>query len=348
MRLDLTTVSLTPRRAFRISRGTKTTVSNVLLRLSGGGHSGHGEASPNAVYGETADATAARLEGLRGWLEEMAAPNSSADIARIWEECWPALAPSRAAQCALDLALWDWLARSRGQSVAQLANGRPLPRIETFCTIGLCEPPELEERLSEVRGFPLLKIKSDARADLAHVRTIAERSGARIAVDANCAWSAEQVRTGGRELSKLPALFLEQPLPPARDAEMPALQEECALPLLADESCVTREDVVRLRGRFHGFNIKLVKCGGLTPALAMREQGRAMGLRLMTGCMLETGLLIAAGAVVAAGCDHADLDGAWLLSDDPCPGLRFDRGTISAPAAPGFGVTPRADLFPSI
>jgi len=348
VRLDLALVTLTPRRAFRISRGEKTTASNLLLRLSHQGSVGYGEASPNAFYGETAGQTAEKLEGIRHVLWEMPPPESAADIARSWETLWPALAPSRAAQCALDLALWDWLARRNEKTVSEIATAQAPSPIVTFCTIGLCGPDELDERLAEVRGFPRLKIKSDQRADLDFVRTIARRSGAEIAIDANCAWSADQVPLLSREAANLSVLFLEQPLPPERDGDMPNLLAESALLILADESCVTREDVSRLPGRFHGFNIKLVKCGGLTPALAMQREGRRLGLRMMTGCMLETSLLIAAGCVVAAGCDYADLDGAWLLADDPCTGLRFERGLLTPSRKRGFGIVPPPNLFPTI
>jgi L-alanine-DL-glutamate epimerase-like enolase superfamily enzyme len=107
---------------------------------------------------------------------------------------------------------------------------------------------------------------------------------------------------------------------------------------MADESCVTAEDVERVSGHFAGFNIKLVKCGGLTPALRMARRGRELGLRTMVGCMLESSLLIAAGAVAAQITDYADLDGAWLLADDPAEGWVFERGMLYPGEGTGFGV----------
>jgi len=143
-----------------------------------------------------------------------------------------------------------------------------------------------------------------------------------------------------RKLAALGVLFLEQPLSPASGEEMPGLLALSALPILADESCVTQEDVEAMPGRFSGFNIKLVKCGGLTPALAMARRGRALGLRTMVGCMLESSLLIAAGVVVAQLTDFADLDGAWLLRDDPFEGLPLRQGVLAPGTGPGFGVEP--------
>ena len=119
---------------------------------------------------------------------------------------------------------------------------------------------------------------------------------------------------------------------------MKMLSPRLPVPVMADESCVTVEDVERVPGHFAGFNIKLVKCGGLTPALRMARRGRELGLRTMVGCMLESGLLIAAGAVVAQITDYADLDGAWLLTDDPVKGWLFDRGALLPAEGPGLGV----------
>jgi L-alanine-DL-glutamate epimerase-like enolase superfamily enzyme len=121
---------------------------------------------------------------------------------------------------------------------------------------------------------------------------------------------------------------------------MEALLRASALPIMADESCARPEDVERLPGRFSGFNIKLVKCGGLTPALAMLRRGRELGLKVMIGCMLESSLLIAAGCVAAQEADYADLDGSWLLKDDPCRGLAIADGHIVPAAVPGLGAEP--------
>ena len=160
---------------------------------------------------------------------------------------------------------------------------------------------------------------------------------ARIAVDANCAWGDIDFAKMAPELAGLRIEFIEQPFPPARDCGDGRLCR-AGVPVMADESCVIIGG--RRAGRrdsFAGFNIKLVKCGGLTPALRMARRGRELGLRTMVGCMLESSLLIAAGAVAAQLTDYADLDGAWLLADDPVQGWSFDRGTLEPPELPGLG-----------
>jgi len=339
MKLNAVAKNLHPRNVFRISRAARAEVRNVFVEVSAEGITGRGEASPNAYFDETAGNVVDLLCAASAFVEGLEV-ECVADIERIWLEAWPWLAPSRAAQCALDLALWDWLARRKGISVAELALGRPSHLVETFCTVGLSGESELALKAVELRGFPLIKMKSDSLADLAPLALVRKRTGAALAVDANCAWERVDMAAISRELAQLGVLFIEQPLSPASDERMPEMLAASVLPILADESCVTLEDVEWMPGRFSGFNIKLVKCGGLTPALAMARRGRELGLRTMVGCMLESSLLIAAGAVVAQETDYADLDGAWLLKDDPFAGLPLRQGLLMPGSGPGFGVEP--------
>ena len=109
---------------------------------------------------------------------------------------------------------------------------------------------------------------------------------------------------------------------------MPELHSASPLPIIADESCVTLDDVDRMPGCFAGFNIKLTKCGGLTPALKMLQRGRDLGLQTMVGCMLESSVLISAAAVVGQQTDFVDLDGAWLIRDDPFVGACYEMGIL--------------------
>jgi len=316
-------------------------VVNVFVRIERDGVVGMGEASPNAYYGEDAPGVAVRLEGLGGFLAGRRV-ESPADIAAIWEEAWPLLAPSRAAQCALDVALWDWLGQRRGCTVTELALGVMARPVNSFATIGLSSHEELGSKIAELAGFPMVKIKADRSGEVcAAGLTRAAMPATRMALDANCAWEAVDAERVAGELAGLGIEFIEQPLPPARDAAMPVFRARLPLPMMADESCVTEGDLERMPGLFDGFNVKLVKCGGLTPALRMARRGRALGLKTMVGCMLESSLLIAAGAVAAQIMDYADLDGAWLLADDPATGWTFERGVLSPGAGAGLGAVVR-------
>jgi len=318
-------------------------VRNVFVRIEQDGVHGFGEASPNNYYGETWQGVMARIEGARDFLATLDL-RSVADIEGAWLALWPLLAPSRAAQCALDLALWDWLGRRRGVTASELAWNAAARPVTTFCTIGLSDQEELIAKVNEARDFPRIKIKAAHDASLEAIRYARAHTRALLAVDANCAWDGADLLSLSRELADLGVAFIEQPLPPARDAELS--RASARLPLMADESCVIEEDVDRAAGRYSGCNIKLVKCGGMTPGLRMARRCRELGLLSMVGCMLESSALISAGAVVAQGADFADLDGAWLLSDDSFDGWVFDRGILQPPASPGLGLTPRGKWFP--
>ncbi len=345
MNLTYSIRELHPRRVFRIARARRGAVRNVFVQLEADGISGYGEASPNAFYGETDEGVAEKLSNAREALKGLRI-FSVADIQQAWTDFWPLLQPSRAAQCALDLALWDWLGKARGQSVCGMAHAAPPRPVTSFATIGLSTSEELAEKLDELRGFPRIKIKSDAAADLQPVRMVRAASRAVAAVDANCAWNDADLPALTEQLSHLGVAFLEQPFAPEHDARLQ--RGTLTLPIFADESSVTENDVERVSRHFDGFNIKLVKCGGITPALRMVEQGRAAKCRLMVGCMLESSLLIAAGAVVAQQTDYADLDGAWLLGDDPYEGWRFSDGVLHPPNQPGLGALPREGYFASV
>ena len=337
MQITTRLIALHPRNVFRISRAARRETVNVFLRIERDGIVGNGEASANAYYGENAAEVARRLDGMAGFLEGRGI-DSVADIEGVWRDAWAVLTPSRAAQCALDVALWDWLGKREGRTVTELALGRTAREVGSFATIGISEVGELEGKIAELGGFTFVKIKSDQSGDLEVARRIrAAMPEARIAIDANCAWAEVDFERVASELSEIGIEFVEQPLPPTCDADVRRLCAGLPAPVLADESCVTEEDVERMPWAFDGFNIKLVKCGGLTPALRMARRGRELGLKTMVGCMLESSVLIAAGAVVAQITDYADLDGAWLLGDDPARGWTFEGGVLRPASGPGLG-----------
>ena len=342
MKLSAVFHPLQPRHAFRIARPRQVPHVNVLVRITDrDGLPGYGEASPNPFYGETPGSVYERLSNAAPLLEGLEI-RSPADISRFWKEAWPRLQPSRAAQCALDVALWDLLATREHTTVPQLAFGRPARPVATFATLGLSTPEELPAKLEELAGFDRLKITSDLNHGITPLLAARSRfPGARLALDANGGWNPDRLGAWLPDLLRLGLLFLEQPVPPA--AAPPRLPN--GLLLMADESVVQEEDLVRIPPEFGGFNIKLVKCGGLTPALRMLRQGKERGLQTLVGCMLESSVLIAAGAVAAQESDHADLDGAWLLSNDPFTGWTLSRGSLHPTDLPGLGVRPAPGLF---
>ncbi len=202
MKLAIAIHRMHPRHVFRIARGDRSFTDVVFLRIEADGLFGYGEAAPIAFYNETAQDVATRLASLRDFLSTLAL-KTPGDLAAAWSAAWSLLAPSRAAQCALDLALWDWLARKQGCSVAELAHGQPARPVRTFCTIGLSTAEELPGKIADLRDFAAIKIKSNADADLAPVRAVRESTSALVAVDANCGWSAQDLPRLASELRDL-------------------------------------------------------------------------------------------------------------------------------------------------
>lgn len=334
MELKTAVVRLLPRYEFRISRETQREVFNVIISVEQDGVIGYGEASPNNFYGETADNVQKLLQGIAADLKtrKITSRQQIATFSRLLEK-------SKAAQCALDIALWDLWGKIQGGPLVQLLNHKQRA-IETSVTIGISTPEELHVKVEEVKNYPVIKIKLDKSADLSAVKYIRQRSKAKIRVDANCAWEPQDIPRLSEELAELGVEFIEQPVHPSRDHELINVMSKSKLPLLADESCVVAEDVAKLPGKFHAFNIKLVKCGGITPALRMLADGKRLGLKMMVGCMLETSCLISGGALIAAETDYADLDGNWLIANDPFTGLKSEMGVIHPNTAPGLGVRP--------
>ena len=332
--------TLFPRHVFRISRASRVQVDNLFLAVEQDGVIGYGEASPNSFFREDPFDVYMALAGLTDYFRKQTL-RSSDDIARIWGEIWEKVAPSRATQCAIDVGLWDLFAKLSRRTVVDAVHGKPARHIPTSATLGICPREEWPERIAEVAAFPAIKVKMDARVDLDLIKSVRAGSKAAIRVDANCSWSGIDIERVSSQLAGLGVEFIEQPLPREEDNRMPDLLRRSRLPILADESCTGPEEVPGLVGRFTGFNIKLVKCGGITPGLRMVEAGKRLGLKTMIGCMLESGLLISAGAVVAQEADYADLDGSWLLGEDPFEGLSILDGRLQPPSGLGLGVSPK-------
>ena len=193
-------------------------------------------------------------------------------------------------------------------------------------------------KLNEVAGWPIYKIKLGTQYDLDIVRELRKHTDAIFRVDANCGWSVDEAIANSQALAGLGVEFIEQPLPADDTAGQEILFNESALPLIADESCIHETDVRECQGRFHGINIKLVKCGGITPARRMISEAKELGMKVMIGCMTESTVGISAIAQLLPLLDYVDMDGAALLADDIAEGVVVDRGVCKYPNAPGNGV----------
>ncbi len=193
-------------------------------------------------------------------------------------------------------------------------------------------------KLREVPDWPLYKIKLGTADDVAIVRELRRHTDAVFRVDANCGWTESETIANSHRLKELGVEFIEQPLPAEDRDGAKRVYQESALPIIADESCISERDVELCADRFHGVNIKLVKCGGLTPARRMIQHARELGLKVMVGCMTESSVGISAIAQLLPLLDYVDMDGAALLAEDIATGVTVERGVCKFAKENGTGV----------
>lgn len=335
MKLTLHRFDLPTRHPFTIARGTTRVQRTVIVELEQDGARGFGEATESGYYRAPAEDIVAALEAARPSIEA----HRLDDPAEFWEVMRPRLAASTFAQCALDTAAYDLWGKLRGAPVWKLWGldlGRCPP---SDYTIGLDTADVMVAKLREFPDWPIYKIKLGRENDVQIVRALRQQTDAVFRVDANCAWGVDETLAKAAVLGEFGVELIEQPLRPAQDAAMERLYRESPLPLVADESCQVEHDVERCgRGRFHGVNVKLVKCGGLTPAKRMIDRARQLGLRVMVGCFTQSTVGISAAAQLLPLVDYADLDGAVLLAEDVATGVRLEQGRVVFPEGGGCGV----------
>ncbi len=336
MQLTLHVVPLRLRHRFTIAHGSTDLQHNLIVELRDGAHTGYGEASTVGWYGNSAETMRASLERCRAAIERDTVDEPSA----FWARHARNLAGDPFALCALDQAAHDLWGKRLGQPVWKLW-GLSLAKLpHSDYTIGIAPIEEMVGKLREFPEFPIYKIKLGTDDDLAIVRELRRHTRATFRVDANCAWTADRTLELAPALRELGVEFLEQPLPPDDREGQARVFAACALPVVADESCQGEDDVDDCAGRFHGVNVKLTKCGGLTPARRMIARARELGLRVMVGCMTESTVGISAIGQLLPLLDWADMDGALLLADDVADGVRVGLdGVAKFPATPGLGVT---------
>jgi L-alanine-DL-glutamate epimerase-like enolase superfamily enzyme len=297
------------------------------------GITGYGEATPSRYYGDEAKFVKANLDHAANQMTD-AEPR---DILDTLDRAHHLLNGNRAALCVLDLALHDWNLKRAGVSLHdKLGLDVSQTPLSSF-TIGISDIEHMREKTREAKDYPILKVKLGTDHDLEILQAMREETDAVFRVDANCAWTPEETIERSHKLKELGVEFIEQPVAPDRLDDMEKVFRESALPLIADESGVTPEDVPGLVNRFHGINIKYMKCGGIAPALQMIQAAREVGLKIMIGCMIETSVGISAGAQLGPLVDYLDLDGALLISNDPFTGVENQLGKLVFPDRPGLG-----------
>ncbi|MEZ5709409.1 MAG: N-acetyl-D-Glu racemase DgcA [Blastomonas sp.] len=303
--------------SFNIARGAKTDVDVVYCEVTDGTHVGRGEGTPIYYEGETADLC---VEAIDMRCKQNRALSRGDLLDTMMEG---------AARNALDAALWDLEVQASGKPLWKLA-GLPEPQpLVTAYTISLNDPGQMEADAAKAmeRGYPLLKVKLSGEDDIARIAAVRKGSPkARIIADANESWDEIDILDMANALHPLGVELIEQPVSAGFEDELMGI--ESPIPLCADESCHTSEDIERVEGVFQAINIKLDKTGGLTEALRLAERARTRQLGIMVGCMLSTSLGIAPAFALAQKANWVDLDGPALLKKDRPGGFRFDKGMI--------------------
>jgi L-alanine-DL-glutamate epimerase-like enolase superfamily enzyme len=334
MKLRILDFDLPLQHPFTISRETITSQPTVIVQLQEGGRSGYGEAVANNYYGFSSTNIRSDLERVRSLVETA----ELQDPAELWSRLHPRLKDNPFALCAIDQAAHDLWGKQQGKPVYELwgLNTKRCPL--TDYTIGIDDIDVMVAKMNQFPDWPVYKIKLGTERDLDIVRELRKQTQATFRVDANCGWTADETIENSIELKKLGVEFIEQPLPADQWDAMLRVRQQSALPVIADESCIVEEDVDRCRDYFHGVNIKLMKCGGLTPARRMIDRARELGLQVMVGCMTESSVGISAIAQLLPLLDYVDMDGALLLAHDIASGVTIEKGRCIYPDVNGNGV----------
>jgi L-alanine-DL-glutamate epimerase-like enolase superfamily enzyme len=310
---------------FTISRGAKTEAVTVVAEVSRGGLTGRGECVPYPRYGETPEATLAALQAMQEPV-----------LRGLDRRALQAAMPPGAARNALDCALMDLEAKTSGQRIWNLL-GRPAPiACITAYTISLGSPEAMAAATARAAHRSLLKIKLGGDGDGARIAAVRKAApDSELIVDANEAWTSDNLEQNLRQCAQAGVTLVEQPLPAGQDEALERIRRPLAV--CADESVHDLKSLDGLRDRYDAVNIKLDKTGGLTEALVMADAAQALGFQIMIGCMVATSLAMAPAMLLARAARFVDLDGPLLLARDRDGGLRYDGSLVYPPEAALWG-----------
>ncbi len=333
MKLELRKYELELRHRFRISREAYDVQDSLICCLSQGGQTGYGETTSNPYYGMKIEDIIGEIEAIRDEIESYELKEPEAFFEFLTSKGLSAFT-----KCAQDLAAHDLYGKLKGKPLYELWGTSVEDYPVTNYTIGLDSIENMIAKMEE-KPWPVYKIKLGTERDIEIVRSLRENSEAIFRIDANCAWTAEQTIAYAPVLKELGVEFIEQPLPADDWEGMEQVQHASVLPIIADESCQTEGDVDSCALHFHGINIKLTKCGGLTPALRMIRKAKELGMKVMVGCMTESSVGISAIAQLLPQLDYVDMDGALLLKEDIADGVEIlEEGIVKFPATGGSGI----------
>jgi len=318
---------------FTISRQSFNTKPTLIVELKDGDFSGYGEASANPYYGITVEKMMADIANCQSVIE--LSSNDTPEV--FWYKMYSKLNDNMFALCALDLAYNDLYAQRKGKKLYELWNLNISHNPLTNYTIGIDTIEKMVLKMEEM-PWPIYKIKLGTKEDIKIIKELRKHSDAIFRVDANCGWTVDETISNSIELQKLGVEFIEQPLKADDWDAHKEIFEKSVLPIIADESCQIESDVEKCYKHFHGVNIKLVKCGGLTSAKRMLSKAKKLGMKTMVGCMTESSVGISAIAHLLPLLNYVDMDGALLLRKDIAKGVLIKNGVVKYRELNGVGI----------
>ncbi|MBN8786339.1 MAG: dipeptide epimerase [Terrimonas sp.] len=318
---------------FTISKGTKTHQPALIVELDFNGTKGYGEAPAIAYYNIPVEKMIEDIEHKKKFIEQFSFTHPD----RYWHYLHHLFPDNHFLVAALDIAAWDIFGKLKQQPLYKLWQTDMATAPPTDYTIGIDTIDKMVNKMKE-KPWPIYKIKLGTKEDIPIMEALRKNSDAVFRVDANAGWKLDEALEILPILKDLNVELVEQPLAKDDWNGMKVLHEKSPLPLFADESCVFASDVKKCKGFFHGINIKLTKCSGITPALSMIKEARQSGMKIMLGCMNESTVGSAAIVHLAPQVDCIDADGPLLLEEDIAQGLIYDFGKITASENAGLGV----------
>jgi len=334
MKVILRTFDLQLKHTFTISRVSYKTQPSLIVELQSEGYSGFGETISNVYYKNTVDSMKSNLQSIIPFIESVT--NETPE--EFWYKAHELLKNDLFALCALDNAYNDLYARKKGKKLYELWGYSINHNPKTDYTIGIDSIEKMVSKMMEL-PWPIYKIKLGTKEDIAIVTELRKHTDAIFRIDANCGWSVSETINNAVELKKLGVEFLEQPLKANNWEGHTEVFKHSVLPIIADESCIVEEDVAKCHNHFHGVNVKLVKCGGLTPARRMIAEAKKLGMKTMVGCMTESSVGISAIAHLLPELDYVDMDGILLLAKDIATGVTITDGIVKYSDINGTGVS---------
>ncbi|MEP6747900.1 MAG: dipeptide epimerase [Bacteroidota bacterium] len=333
MKVNYKTFNLPFKYPFTISKGTKTHQPTFIAELDFNGIKGYGEAPAISYYNIPVEKMISDLETKKMLVEKYALM----DVERYWHYLHHLFPQNPFLVCALDIAAWDIFGKLRQLPLYKYWAADFSTAPLTDYTIGIDTIEKMVEKLKE-KPWPVYKIKLGTKEDIKIIAELRKHTDAIFRVDANAGWQLDEALEIIPALKELNVELVEQPLAKDNWEGMKILYEKSVLPLFADEACVFENDVQKCLHHFHGINIKLTKCSGITPARRMITKARELNLKVMIGCMNESTIGSAAIAHLAPFADYIDMDGPLLLAEDIAAGIDYDYGKYTLTNKHGLGI----------